>query len=385
MKTSTLTLRGMTWDHSRGYLPMIASAQRYNELHPEIEIHWKKRSLKAFEEFPVEQLAAEYDLIVIDHPFVGYAARHGPLLPLDAHLPAAFLAEQKNGQVGPSHESYHYAGHQWALAIDAATPVAFWREDLLAAAGHTVPRDWDALLALARAGHVVVPAVPINCLMNFYSLCLGHGETPFENGQFISEETGRAVIADLRELIEACDPISWQQNPIAAMNLMSSAGNDRIAYCPLAYGYSNYSRSGYADHRLAFGEPPSFRGAPFRPTLGGTGLAVSALRPQAEAAAAYAQFAASPAVQCYLSTPAGGQPGHRSAWLDATNNALTHGHFTATLPALDRSFLRPRYDGYTRFQEEGGPLLYRALRREADDRAVLAALNELYTETQSPK
>ncbi len=65
------TLRGMTWNHTRGYLPMVATAQRFTEIHPDIEIVWEKRSLKAFEEFPVEKLAADYDLMVIDHPFSG--------------------------------------------------------------------------------------------------------------------------------------------------------------------------------------------------------------------------------------------------------------------------------------------------------------------------
>ena len=29
-------LRGMTWDHSRGYTPMVATAQRFSELNPGI-------------------------------------------------------------------------------------------------------------------------------------------------------------------------------------------------------------------------------------------------------------------------------------------------------------------------------------------------------------
>ncbi|MDP0498800.1 MAG: ABC transporter substrate-binding protein [Verrucomicrobiota bacterium JB022] len=381
MSSAKTILRGMTWDHSRGYLPMVASAQRYQEMHPEIEIRWEKRSLKAFEEFPVEKLAEEYDLMIIDHPFSGYAAKHRPLLALDEHMPEGFMADQLANQVGKSHESYTYEGHQWALAIDAATPVAFWREDLLAKLGRKVPQTWAELLDLARAGHVVCPAVPINCLMNFYSLCVALGEEPFQSETFISEEIGWQAIADLQELIEACDPVSWQQNPIHSMNLMSSKANQQIAYCPLAYGYSNYARKGYADHLLKFGQPPTYLNQPFYSTLGGTGLALSALRPNVKIAVDYAQFAASANTQRHLSTLAGGQPGHRSAWLNATNNAITHNYFKDTLPTLDRSFLRPRYCGYTRFQEEGGPILHRALRRETKPHDALRELNELYRHT----
>ena len=72
--STSVQLRGMTWDHTRGFLPVVATGQRFAELNPGVEIIWEKRSLKAFEEFPVEKLAADYDLIVLDHPFVGYSA-----------------------------------------------------------------------------------------------------------------------------------------------------------------------------------------------------------------------------------------------------------------------------------------------------------------------
>ncbi len=372
-------LRGMTWGHTRGYLPVVATAQRFQELHPDIEIVWEKRSLRAFEEFPVEKLAADYDLIVIDHPFAGYAAAHGPLLPLDENLPADFLADQAASSVGVSHASYAFGGHHWALAIDAATPVAFWREDLLDRHGLAAPRTWDELLALARAGHVEVPAAPINCLMNFYTFCVAHGETPFATRERVaSPETGRAALATLRELISLCDPGCWSRNPIASHDLVASAENTRIAYCPLAYGYSNYARAGYAAHRLAFGAPPSFAGIPLCTTLGGTGLAVSALRPNRAAALAYARFTASAEIQRTLYTAAGGQPGHRGAWTDAQNNAFSGDYFARTLPVLDRAFLRPRHDGYMRFQENGGLLVHAALRGARTDAEALAQLDTLY-------
>ncbi|MDQ5980094.1 MAG: multiple sugar transport system substrate-binding protein [Verrucomicrobiota bacterium] len=377
--STPVQLRGMTWGHTRGYLPVVATAQRFSELNPGVEIVWEKRSLKAFEVFPVEKLAADYDLIVLDHPFVGYAAAHGPLLPLDEHLPAAFLADQAANAVGASHASYTYGGHPWALAIDAATPIAFWREDLLARLKLAVPRTWDDLLALAKAGHVEIPAAPINCLMNFYTFCVAHGETPFATRERVaSSDTGRAALASLRELIALCDPGCWSRNPIASHDLVASAANTQVAYCPLAYGYSNYARAGYAAHRLTFGEPPLHGGAPLRTTLGGTGLAVSALRPHRATALAYAQFAASPEIQRTLYTAAGGQPGHRTAWTDADNNALTGGCFIRTLPVLDRAFLRPRHNGYMEFQEHAGHVVHAALRGTLPEADALAQLDALY-------
>lgn len=379
MSSSPKILRGMTWAHTRGYLPMVATAQRFHELHRDVEIVWEKRSLSAFEEFPIEQLAKEYDLIVIDHPFVGFAAKHGPLLPLDEHLLPSYLANQAANAVGQSHASYFFGGHQWALAIDAAAPVAFWREDLLQRHGLTVPTNWDELMALARAGHVEVPSAPINSLMNFYMMCLALGETPFATPDRVaSVATGRGALRLLRELVGACDEGCWQRNPIASHDLMASAANTRVVYCPFAYGYSNYARDGYAPHRLTFGEPPRFGGAPLRSTLGGTGLAVSALRPHSEEAVAYARFVATERVQRTIYTRSGGQPGHRAAWLDATNNSLTNDYFTRTLPALDRAYLRPRYAGYLEFQHAAGMSVHAALRGEADDEATLAHIDMLY-------
>jgi multiple sugar transport system substrate-binding protein len=357
---------------------MVATAQRFHELHPDVEITWEKRPLKAFEELSLSRLARDYDLLVIDHPFVGNAAHDGTLVPLDEHLAPEFLDDQAGHSVGPSHASYTFAGHQWALAVDAATPIAFWREDLLAARGLAVPQTWAETKALAGLGAVELPAAPINCLMNFYALCLALGEEPFSRpGRIVSAEVGRAALAQLRELLVLCDPGGWNRNPIASHDLVASAANTRLAYCPLAYGYSNYARPGYADHRLAAGEPPRFGTRPLRTTLGGTGLAVSALRPRRAAALAYAQFAASGPIQRTLYAQSGGQPGHRAAWLDPENNRLTGDYFSRTLPALDRAYLRPRGRGQPEFQEHAGPVVQAALRGLISDRSALARLNAL--------
>ncbi|HVU34513.1 MAG TPA: extracellular solute-binding protein [Opitutaceae bacterium] len=384
MSTSRIKLRGITWNHSRGFLPMAATAQRFGELHPEVEITWDKRSLRAFEDQPVERLATNYDLIVLDHPAVSQGARHGALLPLDENLPAEFLLDQARNSVGASHASYAFDGHHWALAIDAATPVAFWREDLLAANGGRPPQTWEQLLDLARAGRVEVPAAPINCLMNFYSLCLAAGETPFTLADRVaSRDVALAAFLRLRELLSHIEPGCWDRNPIASHDRVAGPGNTAIAYCPLAYGYSNYAREGYAAHRLAFGEPPLIDGAPLRTTLGGAGLGVSAKTRHPEAALAYAQFVASASVQRTVYTQNGGQPGHRAAWNDEENNRQTGGYFANTLPVLDRAYLRPHYPGYLKFQDHAGPVLHDALRGVSPVDAALDQIDLLYRHSRA--
>ncbi len=60
---AAIILNGITWGHSRGITPLLAASQRYNELHPEVEIRWKKRTLQEFADFPIEELTKDYDLL----------------------------------------------------------------------------------------------------------------------------------------------------------------------------------------------------------------------------------------------------------------------------------------------------------------------------------
>jgi hypothetical protein len=99
-------LNGITWDHSRGFTPLVAASQRFHELHPDIEITWSTLSLQAFADVPVELLSERFDLIVIDHPWSGFAASGRALLPLESHLPADLLAAQDADSIGHSHRSY---------------------------------------------------------------------------------------------------------------------------------------------------------------------------------------------------------------------------------------------------------------------------------------
>lgn len=377
---SSVQLRGITWNHTRGYLPLVAASQRFHEIHGgAVDIAWEKRSLREFEATPVDELAARYDLLVIDHPFVGYASANGALLPLDLHLDAAFLQDQAANSIGGSHESYLWAGHQWALAIDAATPVACWRPDLMASLGLTPPRTWEDLLGLARAGHVEFPAAPINCLMNFYSLCVSHGETPAVSREhLVSSAAGEAALADLAALVAASAPGGLARNPIQSYEHLLRADNKRLAYIPLTYGYSNYSRQGYASRLLAFGDVVSHRGVPLRTTLGGTGLALSARTEQRDWALRFARYAASGDIQRTLFTAAGGQPGHRAAWTDPEADRVANGYFSATLPALDRAWLRPRHNGYMHFQDAASDAVHAALSGQASYAATLNELDRLW-------
>src|SRR5688572_29443748 len=96
-------LKGITWGHSRGITPLVAYSQRFSELNPDVEVIWEKRSLQEFADFPIEKLTNHYDLLIIDHPWVGCAAATGCVLPLDQYLPKKYLEEQALNSIGNSH------------------------------------------------------------------------------------------------------------------------------------------------------------------------------------------------------------------------------------------------------------------------------------------
>jgi multiple sugar transport system substrate-binding protein len=162
-----INLKGITWNHSRGLLPMVATAQRFSELHPNVHITWEKRSLQQFADFSIQELAERFDLLVIDHPWAGFAAKTKSIVPLDLYLSQEYLKDQEENSVGQSYESYFYDEHLWALPIDAATPVAASRPDLLAQKALQLPKSFEDLLALADNGLVAFAGIPIDVLMIF--------------------------------------------------------------------------------------------------------------------------------------------------------------------------------------------------------------------------
>jgi multiple sugar transport system substrate-binding protein len=378
----TRSLAGITWNHTRGFLPLVAAAQRFADRDPGVEIVWQKRSLQEFADAPIERLAESFDLLVIDHPFVGYAASHPTLLPLDEHLPADYLADQAANSVGRSFESYHFGGHLWALAIDAATPVSAHRPDLLERHGVSLPETWAELLVLARLGFVALPAIPVDALMVLYMLCLALGEEPFASGEEVaSPSTAVAALEALRELVACCEPACLERNPIRTYEAM--VARDDLVYCPFAYGYSTYAQPTYADPPLKFGGLVTLDGRRLRSTLGGTGFAISRRCRDLDLAVSYARFVAGPDCQRGLYTRVGGQPGHRGAWLDPVVNAAAGDFYRDTLPTLDEAYLRPRYHGYVPFQDRAGGVVHAYLRDGGDPRRTLAELNRHYLESRA--
>ncbi|HKR83600.1 MAG TPA: extracellular solute-binding protein [Terriglobales bacterium] len=372
-------MRGLTWKHDRGLAPLLATARWFGENNPGAAIEWEARSLQEFGEASVQNIADGYDLVVIDHPFMGQVARGMSFLPLDEHFTAAQLQELERDTVGQSYRSYYFEGHQWALPIDAAAQVAGYRADLLQAHGFNVPQTWGDVLDLAkfRRGFVTPALSPLDSLMCFFSLCANLGEPPFTGDEaVVSEEIGEQALDRLQMLAESAAEGALSANPIAIWERMASS--DEIAYCPLAFGYSNYARNGYRPKLVSFGPVPSSGHGPVGATLGGAGLAISRHCSHRDVALQYGLWLAGEKCQRGLYVESGGQPASKAAWLDSRANELTNRYFAATLPVLENAWLRPRFIGFERFQLHALNITAGFLVNPKSPAETLRKLNQLY-------
>jgi multiple sugar transport system substrate-binding protein len=390
-------LLGMTWSHPRGLLPLLAAAERAAAEQPGLSIRWDARSLREFEDVPVAELAARYDLIAVDHPFVGQAAESGAFVPLDEVLPAEVLAEQRAASVGPSFRSYTWGGRQWALPMDAAAQVSAYRPDLLPG---PPPTSWDEvfelLAALPDPSGARLPANPTHLWASWLTLCHQYARqsdpelvVPRPDGRpgwwpdsGILAEVAIPAIERLYRLLELVDPVSLTQDPIQVLDEMAAGAP--IRYVPLLFGYSNYARAGYATRLVRFAAAPGPDGTPDGSMLGGVGLAISSRCRDVPAAARFAAMVVSAAFQCGDYVRAGGQPGHRDAWTDPVVNELTYDFFGATLGTLDRAFVRGRDAGYPVYQQRGGEVLHNLVGRREAASGIAARLAELWSRRVEP-
>jgi multiple sugar transport system substrate-binding protein len=373
MTSAQPTLRGMTWNHPRGWQPLEACSTIWRE-RTGVAITWERRSLQDFETFPVDQLAREYDLIVIDHPHVGQVARESCLMP----LPEDRLAEIAAGSVGASHPSYFWQGRQWALAIDAAAQVQAWRPDRLQAPA----ANWEQVLELARAGRVALPLRSPHVLMCLYTLCAQLGAPGrVEGPDLFDPAVAGEAIALLRAVLPHLDETDSAQDPIAVFERMAQPASS-IACVPLIYGYASYAVDGFRAARIAFADMPSLQGhGPTGSALGGTGIAVSALGAHSQQALEFALWVAGPEAQAGPYATAGGQPGHASAWENEAVNTATHDFYRATRRTLEGAWVRPRHDGYMPYQEAASQRLLAGLRGSEAPGTIVDDLNRMFRET----
>ncbi|HVC91267.1 MAG TPA: extracellular solute-binding protein [Acidobacteriaceae bacterium] len=375
---SMVSLRGITWNHSRALPPLVATAQRFEEQHPGVRIQWEKRSLHEFGHADLATLAHNFDLLVIDHPMVGEADATGVLIDLFPRLIGNEIEDLRADSLGPCFSSYVYQGRLYALPIDAAAPAASLRPDLLDQLGLKEPQNWDDVMDLARLGWVRMPGFPADLFLNFMGLCVSRGSSVAASPeQLVDHEIGARCLEDLCELAALMPDEIYGMNPIALYERMTDG--DSIAYCPFAYTYSNYSRDGFGAKRLRFSDPVALDGTiQMRTVLGGTGLAISAGCKDIPLALQYSLFVAGRTCQRTLYGMCGGQPARRSAWRDTLLNQITDGFFSRTVASIEKAYVRPRYRGYIGLQERAGVPIIEYCKHRGNAQRVLEQMDTLY-------
>lgn len=372
-----IVLHGMTWSDPRGHDPVVAGAAAFAEAHPGLRIEWEKRSLQGFESTPVKELAAAYDLMIIDHPHTGAAVSAGCLLPIDRHATPDALTRLAAETVGKSYQSYAAAGHQWALPVDAACQVQAVRPDLIAGPLH----DWPTVIKEARAGRVVWPLRPPHVLMSFFTLLANIGAPfPVTRDARLDRQAGRTVLQAMQALCDTVDPACLGMDPIAALDALSRG--TRFAVAPLTYLYAPYGRVDYRPHRIAFHEMPVLgQSGPLGSALGGTGIAISAHTRHPELCTEFALWIASANVQRGLYAANNGQPGNAVAWGDSGVNETVGNAYMQTRMTHEAAWLRPRHAGYMSFQDEGSQILLDTLAGRVTHDNALHAMQVRFDES----
>jgi len=370
-------LRALGWDHPRCLRPMEACAIAWSLRRPDIAISWEARSLADFGDQPLEEVAGRYDLLMIDYPFCGAAEVAGVLRPLDELLTANELIALSVDAIGPSHESYAFDGHQWALAIDAACQVSAVSPSLLGA--RPAPRTWEEALALARdlAPRVALPLAPAHSISSFLTLCANAGSPPAADpDRLVQRDVGEWAIDTLSEFYSRGPAAATQWEPPDVLGRLTTT--DELSYVPLTYGFITYASPSDALFPCRFVDLPSSGYGPVGATLGGAGLAISATSQHPHEAAAFAAWSSSSDVQRTIVARSGGQPGSRSAWTDPALDHDSRGFYSDTITTIENAWVRPRDAWWPPFQLEGGRLLTRIIEDGGDAGRALVQLEALY-------
>jgi multiple sugar transport system substrate-binding protein len=373
--------RGLTWDHPRGFNALAAAAARLDAADGGIAIAWEKQPLEDFESAPLEDLAARYDLIVLDHPHVGDAVASGCLVPLEKIFTPEDLAAWSRDTVGPCLASYRYAGRHWALPLDAATQVLALRPGIV-----EPPDTWDDVLACPARVRIALPLGGPHPILAFFSIAAALGAPPAEADPdvLLPHDVGLAALEILAEVYARMPGPARSLNPIGLLGAM--AEGDAFDLCPLVYGYVNYTGTNARDGRgVAYSNAPRAGTARRGSTLGGTGIGITRRCRVTADLLDHLRWLLGTEAQIGFIPAHDGQPSRREAWTDGALNARYGNFYRHTIETIEHAYVRPRYAGYVAFQREASALLRTALLERHPHRTVLDSLQASYRRSRPAK
>ena len=276
-----------------------------------------------------------------------------------------------------SHQSYNIDGHQWALAIDAATQVCCFRKDLIS----SLPQSWNELSNLAHQNKVLWPLKPVHAISSFYSIYNNITEefNP-EDKNFINKEFGIKTLEMMKHITSCLISDCFNMDPIKTAEILSST--DDFYYSPYTYGFSNYSRENFRENILTYGNVIDLSNkGPNGTHLGGTGIAISNKSHHKDLALEYSFWIAGADCQKSIFYKSGGQPGNSIAWENQEINDECNGFFTNTRLTLNQAWIRPRHNGYMKFQDESGEIINEYLQSNTNEDIIIDKLKIMYAES----
>lgn len=378
-------VRGLSWDHTRGHAPMVATSSAWHDRHPDVTVHWSPRSLSDFAGGALAEYVGRYDLVALDHPLVGEAVENGWIEPLESFLPQVRIDALSEASIGPSFASYRLDGATWAAPLDAATLASAYRADLLDVSA--LPNDYDELLDLAATTHrVAMPLTIFGCVAVYLSFCAELGAPLADRNDSVdlvdSSVVGVEALTRLARLVSHLPEYCFSDGAVQLLGRLAST--EELSYVGYAYGYSTYARPGFFPYRVTFTPcPPLNPGGVSRPTIGGVGLALLTAAPERDAAVDYLSWVTSADSQDGLFTTSGGQPARRTAWQRPELDALNGGFFSALAQSMDQAFLRPNAAWFGRLQPILGMTIRDALQARVSPETTQAALDRLFHQHRS--
>ena len=379
-------LRGVTWATRRGLDPLRAASAAFAQAHPGVTISWDALPWEEMRFAQRESLATasgRYDLVVVDHPWIGDYADAGWVIPVDGYMDAAQLAQVRRDADLASLSSYEHDGRLWALPVDAACQTLVVRPDLLAGLPWLDDlRDWDDVLAAAEAFHAPPERWGFvhslnhgaGVLLFVLGAAAAVGADPYRTpGTRFDREAGAIALTLLRDIHRLGLPPAERagRRPFDLMR-----DGDSFALWPAGFPYSELFVAGDRPP-LRVLPMPAIAGGAATTGLGGAGLAVAAASRHRDVAAEFASFAISPQVQGELWIEHGGQPGLTSALRGSAMRAQSGDIGEVLAGALEDCYVRPTWPGWSWVEVSAEPVFASFAAGHSDIAQTLDALDAL--------
>lgn len=384
----SVTLVGATWQHQRGYRPLYATAAAYSQVRPGVRIAWESFEWDELLEVQRKELLAnsgKYDLLMIDHPWLGEYVSKDWLIPVHDVFDAPTVREIQDDTPTKVLESYLFNGRLWALPFDASTQVFYYRRDVLENIGQQVPQDFDALQEIAQLIHnppsmygIGLPLRSFHAFDVFLSVFTAFGGQLFdEEGRWLySSEPGEQALLTLSSMLKFSHPRSLAWGPWQSGNAIENGGT--ICFAPINYGYISFRSDCRQSSQVGVTMVPKVRETQKRSSvLGGVGLAVAKATAHPKECADYCKFSMDRSViEKFIATSCW-QPGRKSILTNNRWDEFSGGFFGTLMHSIEFSYLRPRFDGWQTVEVECGEVISRFLRGEISSRQVLKAMDEV--------